>query len=203
MVGRGRKRRGMANSGEFNWRQFLAGLIGVLLVLAVIGLIVLLIVRAMAALDSEVAIAVLGAGGTITVSVISLTIGRYLERKRQIEADTRLKKIPLYEDFISFWFRVLYQDQLGKPVTQKELLKFFVDFTKVATVWASDDVIRKWRQTRQEFEGIHGEAPPRSLFMFEELLLAIRRDAGYPSTQLRRGELLGLWVTDIDRFLES
>jgi hypothetical protein len=39
------------------------------------------------------------------------------------------------------------------------------------------------------------------LFWLEELMIEIRRDVGYPTTTLKRGDILRLWVNDIDQYL--
>ena len=44
-------------------------------------------------------------GGTITLS--SFFITRYLERKKEIEFEIRNKKIPIYEEFFNFYFKVV------------------------------------------------------------------------------------------------
>jgi hypothetical protein len=42
-----------------------------------------------------------------------------------------------------------------------------------------------------------------SLFMFEQVLLVIRRDLGHANKDLARGDLLALWINDIDEVLAS
>lgn len=94
-------------------------------------------------------------------------------------------------------------------------MKAMVDFTRVSTVWASDEVILKWAEVRRRFEdwetmrallrGRGTEAEDASaiepVFIFEEFLLSIRRDTGYPKTKLKRGDLLGMFLNDIDRYI--
>lgn len=47
----------------------------------------------------------------------------------------------------------------------------------------------------------HPDAAPAdsraALYVFEELLIAMRRDCGYPDTALGRGDVLSLWVNDL------
>jgi hypothetical protein len=189
--------------------QTLLALVVGLVVLAVTATLILLLIRGISRLDSEVATAVIAAAATVVVSVVTVTLGRYFERKRQIESDTRLRKIPLYEGFLGLWFRVLYQDRMGdERLTDQDMFRAFADFTKAATVWAPDDVILKWRDVRSRYAalaetgGVANKAAARErLFLFEELLLAIRRDTGYPNTNLKRGDLLGLFVDNIEQHL--
>lgn len=82
-----------------------------------------------------------------------------------------------------------------------------VDFTRGSTVWASDPVIRKWREVRLQYAALGSQAQNQStasiaaLFGFEEMLMEMRKDTGHPRTRLARGDLLGLFIDDIDRYL--
>lgn len=71
-----------------------------------------------------------GAAVTVVVSVFGLTVGRYIDRRQQIEAEARLRKIPMYEEFLDLWFRVLFQNKLGKPVTERDMLKFSIELLR-------------------------------------------------------------------------
>jgi hypothetical protein len=160
--------------------------------------------------DSNVAAAVIAAVTALFGSTLSVTLGRYFERRREIEVRVRDKKVPEYEKFVDFWFGLLYAERLGrKKPTQQEMMRGFIEWTKPLIMWGSDDAIRRWGQLRVEFDpnvnrDVATEDERRkavSIFKFEELLLALRRDAGYPETTLGRGDILRLWINDIDRYL--
>jgi|GEM_PF-7105381 len=73
-----------------------------------------------------------------------------------------------------------------EPPTSEELMKAMVNFTRVSTVWASDEVILKWSEVSRRFvisealrEALEeaGTEPAFSaavepLFVFKEFLLA-------------------------------
>ena len=170
------------------------------LALAIIGL-VLAVVR----IEPPVAAAIVAGSATVLGSTLSLTLGRYFERLRELEERSREKKSKFYEDFMNFWLTTLFADGLGKPKpTTQHIVRAFSEWTATLTFWAPDEVVRTWTRFRlssADLEGTKGEERTEMLFRFEQVLFAMRRDSGYPGTALSRGDLLRLWVNDIDRYI--
>jgi hypothetical protein len=108
-----------SDSGALKWRQFLGSLVVLCLVVGLFGALIWFVITQIRSLDSEVAAAVITASATVVVSVILVVLGRYFEKKRELEAQAREKKIPLYEEFIDFWFRVLYAKKMGGCLLRK------------------------------------------------------------------------------------
>jgi len=160
--------------------------------------------RYFSGLQKEVAVAIVAGAVTITVSVVSIVIAKYYERKRAVEQELREKKIPMYYEFVEFWFSTLYKDKIKDTegeVTpeehEKKMLLFLKSFTQKLMVWGSDEVVGEWSRLRRSWA--KGERmSAQSLFEFERLLLAIRRDAGHSNKKLKRGDLLGLFINDLD-----
>lgn len=174
---------------------------------AVAGLALLLIAVALllVRIEPPVAAAIVAGAATVLGSTLSLTLGRYFERLRELEERSREKKSKFYEDFMNFWLATLFAKRLGKeePTTQ-QIVGAFSDWTATLTFWAPDDVVRRWSQFRLQSASLEGaEASERTemLFMFEQVLFAMRRDSGYPGTTLARGDLLRLWVNDVDKYI--
>ena len=179
--------------------------VGVLLA-AVIALLVVLAVLHPAA---TVVAALVGAVVAGYATVISVILTRYFERERdanlrmqELERETRAKKVPEYEKFVAFLLGVFMAQQTGrKPMTPQQLAQGFHDWTKALMMWGSDEVVRRWGQLRLDQPVVDTEASMDRLFKLEELWIELRRDAGYPETTLRRGDLLRLFVNDIDQHL--
>ncbi|HZJ51454.1 MAG TPA: hypothetical protein VFF07_11585 [Actinomycetota bacterium] len=103
-----------------------------------------------------------------------------------------------------------------EPPTSEELMKARVDFTRVSTVWASDEVILKWSEVRRRFvilealrEALEeagragGQRCSRTAVRVRGgFVLAIRRDTSYPKTKLGKGDLLGMFIDDIGTYLK-
>lgn len=150
-------------------------------------------------LQKEVAAALIAAVATVFVSVVSVTLGKYYERKRLIEQELRGKKIPIYEQFIDFIFQLMMSEKInGKQMSEKEMQSFFSRFTQILMVWGSDEVVKRWSSYRTLLA--KGGATTESMFELEKLFLAIRRDTGHKNKDISRGDLLGLFVNDIDKF---
>ena len=136
----------------------------------------------LASLKSDVAIAIVAASASVTISIISLVIAKRLEVRASITQELRAKKTPIYEDFIAMVYRVLFAERLGKEaMSQAELMNFFADYTEKLTIWGSDGVIKEWRNLRMgavsrgegEVSNVEGA---QMLFRYESLLLEIRKD---------------------------
>lgn len=78
------------------------------------------------------------------------------------------------------------------------MVQFFEKLAKHLLVWGSEPVIaavNRWRA----LAALDGGGPD-SLFAYEDLLFAIREDIGNRK-DLQRGDLLRVFVNDIDDFL--
>lgn len=153
-------------------------------------------------LQKEVAAAIVATVGTILVSVISVSVGKYFERKRSIEQELREKKIPMYNGFVEFLFKVLMADKIGKQMSEKDMIMYFNKFTQELMVWGSDEVVSLWSNYRRHFVSEDKvDTSFNKMFELEKLLLAIRKDTGHKNQGLNRGDLLGLFINDIHKYL--
>ncbi|MHA2855499.1 hypothetical protein ACXZ7E_16000 [Paenibacillus lautus] len=152
-------------------------------------------------IEKEVSAAIIATMGTILVSVFSVIYTKYLEKKRMIEQELRDKKLPMYELFVNYWFDLMYKKKLtGKAMEEKEMVAFFKEFTQGLLVWGSDGVISKWSDFRVKMVNNKDGFNERFIIEFEELLLEIRKDTGHKNTKLKKGELLGLFINDIEKY---
>jgi len=181
--------------------------LGIILLAIIIFLIVWMIIgliHLFSTLQKEVIASIIAVTGTILVSVFSVTATKYYERKRIIDQEIRNKKIPMYESFVEFWFKVLNNQKLdGKPISEKEMMGFFIGFTQQIMVWGSDSVIKKWSEFRLKLSSLPGKQnfDYSLLFEFEALLLEIRKDTGHKNKKLLKGDLLGLFINDVKDYL--
>lgn len=156
-------------------------------------------------LQKEVVAAIVAAVATVLVSVFSVVVTKYYDRKRVIEQEIREKKIPMYVEFVEFWFNTLYAKRItGKDMTEKEMVQFFNAFTQKLMIWGSDEVLTLWSRYRRGFTGVQDteSISPEKLFEFENLLMAIRKDMGHRNNGVIKGDLLGLFINDIDRYVK-
>lgn len=191
-------------------RHFLAtslalGILGVMIWIAYRLLHVM--VSSASKLGTQVWLTVLTPSITALASVLTIVVGRYLERKMAVESHLRTRRIPVYERFVQFWFELLLSDQneIQRQAHHHEqnMKDFFRDFTQKALLWASDDVLARYAAFRRSAlsSGSNGKYDSEGLFAFEDLLFAFRRDLGYKNKMLKRGDLLAQFVVDIDKHL--
>ena len=126
-------------------------------------------------LEAKYGAALVTAAGTVIASVISVIISRFLETRATIRKELREKKIPVYEDLISFMLKILMAEKTGKKVTDKEIIEFMSDFTQKSMVWAADDVLNVWIKFRGASidEAKLKQNPSALMFIYKDLSWSI------------------------------
>jgi hypothetical protein len=150
-------------------------------------------------IDSNLAAGLVAASATIIVSVLSITISKLWERKTAIEKEIREKKSPVYEGLINFIFGFMFAEKLGKkPPSEKELMTRIVP---ELIIWGAPEVVKAFADFRKLSLAENREEPFDTLFAVENIYLAIRRDLGHRDTQLKKGDILVLFINDIIKHL--
>ncbi len=162
-------------------------------------------ISAFSGLDAKYGAALVAAAGTVIVSVMSVVVSRYLETRATIRKELREKKIPVYEDLISFMFKILMATKTGKEVTEQEMIEFMSDYTQRSMVWAADDVLNAWIKFRGASidESEINRNPFALMFIYEDLIRAIRKDLGHKNKDLTKGKLLSLFINDIANYVDA
>jgi hypothetical protein len=162
-------------------------------------------ISAFASVDPKYGFALIAATGTIVVSVISVVISRYLEARATIRKEHREKKIPVYESLLKFMFKVLMGGKTGKSPSEQEVIEFMSNFTQLSMVWASDEVLNAWirfRGTSMQEEEIKNN-PYALMFVYEDLIRAIRKDLGHKNKDLSKGKILSLFINDMESYFDT
>jgi len=154
-------------------------------------------------LNPNVAAAIIAGSFTVLVSTGSVVVGKHLEKRALVSKEHRDKKIPVYEGLISFLYRMVFGSKLGNTPTEDEVVKFLAEFTDKITVWGSDDVLKAFVTFRRQSVKNAEESsvdPMALMFLYEDLLLAVRRDLGHKNRGLKQGDVLALIINDIDKY---
>lgn len=158
------------------------------------------LIGALQTLDSDLAKTLVAASLAVVGSVVSLALSKAYETRSAVQMDLRAKKTPVYEDIVKTLYGVFFSRILGaKDADQKDLMQFFARTTEKLTIWGSDDVLKAYGEWRSQ--SIKADNPTEGLFMLEGFILKIRKDLGHRNAGLRRGDLLRLFVNDIDNVL--
>lgn len=149
--------------------------------------------------DSSIVVAIIA--GSITI--LGYFITRYLERKQKIEQQIREQKIPIYEEFLKFFFEMLSREKTNK-MSAEDMQQFIAKFNERAIIWLSDDSLKAYIEWRDQTTKTSNDKDNNltSLVEFEKLLLSFRRDIGHKNLNLKRGDLLSMFINDLDQYLK-
>lgn len=171
-------------SGKFF--QFLAYLV----VFAIIGIAGWAVVRGV-----EADPGVVGSFATALGAVLAVVLSRQREKSLELQQTHRENLIPIYEDFIK-------RSREGLPTD--EAIEFMKEFGTKVTLRGPSSVVAayvKWLRSLPQ----DGEAPPDGdptiLLEWENVVRAIRQDLGQDDSKLKPGDLLRIFVFDIDNYL--
>ena len=78
-----------------------------------------------------------------------------------------------------------------------------MDFNQSAMVWGSDEVLAAWIKFRRfsTNEAAVKANPFQLMFLYEELVYTMRRELGHKNKGLGKGDILALFINDIDKYL--
>lgn len=148
-------------------------------------------------IDINIFVAIIG--GTITIS--SFFITRYLERKKAIELEIRNKKIPIYEEFVEFYFSVMFKNKTDDEITTEEMIKFFQQFNQKAIIWFPDHILKSyidWKNNLTKFSANQGISLKEIILHQEQFMNQIRKDIGHNNKNLVEGSISSLYINDFD-----
>ena len=138
-----------------------------------------------------------GAFTTIIVAVITIVGGRYAERKKDIEAKLRDRKVAIYDKFIGTLMEQMLNSD--KP-NNNELILYLRSNTKDFVLWFSADVLKEFSMLRQmAVNSAASKTTPKSLLrQYEKVLYAIRKDLGNSNRNLKTDDISRIYINDID-----
>lgn len=156
------------------------------------------LMKSLMALPSEIAAAIIATMVTTLGSVGTIMLGKYRERKLEIEKELREKKIPMYDSMIDFFLNKVFFSETR--ITEEEMKLYFRDITQKLIIWGSDEVISKWSSYRIHLvENADNQDPEQlksSLLELEGLFRAIRKDTGHDNKNLKQGDILRMFIND-------
>lgn len=149
--------------------------------------------------DPSVSATVVAAATTVFVSVLSVMLARFYERRQKIELEIRERKVPVYQKMVEGLVDGVMNASKGDT---RELEALVNSLTPQLITWASDDVIKAWKAFKL-YSGTESSDPIQVMFEFEKVLQAVRIDLGHKRGDLAKGDLLGLFVSDIHKHLPT
>ena len=127
-------------------------------------------------------------------------VSRLLTAKRKID-----------DEFLEQLEEILITGDVGVQTSmyliekiEERAKEFFKDFNSQLIVWGSDKFLSEYSMFKKIFTEIsHDESLILSnIIVYENLLYAIRKDIGHKNKSLGKGDLLSIFITDIDKYIE-
>jgi hypothetical protein len=172
----------------------LAKLVGIVLGVAIIVLAGWAVIEGVRAEPS-----IVGSLATALAAVVAVVVQRDRENRREVQQAHREQLAPLYEDlFERFYNAADFSDEAQKEFIEKMQRKL--------VLYGSDHVLARWVTWLRSMPGDdeeRDENDPRVLLDWERVLLAIRRDLGHKNEGIDTGDLLRVYVTDIDHHIAA
>lgn len=184
-------------------KTFIFGLLGFAVLLAILGgagWLVYAFFQYISAVPKELAAALVAAGATVLVATFTVMAGRYFERKKELDALYRDKKIEIYDEFLKEFFSLFFgagEGNLSAP--EKDLVPFLREFTRKLILWSGPNVIEAFVAWKDHLA--KGVPDAQSIFLTEAFLRAIREDLRHSNRTLRRGFFARLFLKEGTLFL--
>ncbi len=154
---------------------------------------------------STIDVAIVVALITGCVSIVTVIGGgianNYLAYRQRNSEYLREHRAQAYEKLIEIVYKMLMKSKKNEQYSADEMLSDMNDFNQSLTLWGSSKAIRLWDEWRLATVGKQPSAS-ELLFAMEKVLIQLRRDMGQ-GRGLKRGDLLKLFINDVDTLLSS
>ncbi len=144
--------------------------------------------------NPNLAIALITGATTIVVSTITVMVGRHYERRKEVEAHFRAKKLEMYGAFIEEFFGLF-----DGSSPEKDLTPFLREWQKKLVLKAGPSVLASYFEWRTKLKENSQSAD--SLFAMDKFFRALRADVGQSSRGLERGAFTHLILRNSEIFL--
>jgi hypothetical protein len=182
-------------------------IIGLVLALAVVagmigalGWTVFAFFRYLTAIPKELGAALVAGAATILVATITVMVGRYYERKKELDALYRDKKTEIYDEFLKEFLSLFWGAGEGESHNaERDLVPYLREFTRKLILWSGPEVIEAFIAWKNHLS--KGVPDAQSIFLAEAFLKSIRTDLRNSNNGLRKGFFARLWLKEGELFL--
>jgi len=192
-------------------KSLIIGIIGLLVILGLAILIVYAIIRLLShagtliadliqkisMLDTVLIVALISGLLTVTGLIVNSLI-KLKEYKDKERSESREKMREPYSKFVDLLFNILMSTKDGKKFDEKEVAKKANEFNKDVILYGSNKVIKKWNVYRTNCVNLTPLSPKENLIKLEAVLYAIRKDLGLKKRFMKKGDILSLFINDIN-----
>lgn len=172
---------------------------------AIVGLLgVAALVRAywklLTSASPEVGAAIVSASALILVALAGAILNSYFARRQQIEQELRQRKAEVYTEFLEYWFWAMRdRSKVSEEEKEKREYEYRSTVPQQLVVWGSEPFIKElgaW---------LGGKERDGTMLDFVNLLRTIRADLGYKDRDLKREDLMMLFLKpdSVERYMQQ
>lgn len=179
------------------WKRIRA-VLSVVVLLAVVlvaGFAVWKLVAALVSLQEPIAIAVVAGSATILGSTIAVVIGRYFERKKEVEAHFRKPKQDQFDEFLKMLYSLTDE---AKQMNEGELVEKLTELQRKLVLIGGPGTIRAYIDWKRQLTS--GQMTARTILSLGAFMRALRSDLGVSSFGLKDGDFAHLYLRHADLF---
>ena len=138
--------------------------------------------KSISKLDAVVIVALI----TGTVSIITMLISKIVDYKNKRQEYLTQKREEPYSELVKMYYKIIRKNISGDIYNDADINDDINKFSEKLTLWGSKEVIEKWNKFRKN--SLVGENKYNNLFIFEEVMNAMRKDLG--QKKVNKGDLL-------------
>lgn len=149
-------------------------------------------------LDTPVVVGVISAMATVIAATTTVMLGRYYERKREIEAHFRADKIKIYDEFLTEFFKVFHG---GEKADSGPTVEFLRAWNQKLILWSGPEVMMAYMRWTHHMKRVRPNI--QTVLLMDKFFRALRFDIGQGVRTLPPGALASLNLREGDLFLEQ
>jgi len=154
--------------------------------------------------NPQLAVGVVAAATTLLATTLTVMLGRYMERKKEVEAHFRAEKIKIYDEFLSELFRMFAESERSKGETSGEdnsMVQFLRLWQQKLLLWGGSGVLETYFKWINRLKT--GRLDAQAIFLMDDFFRALRKDIGQSSAGLKKGVFCNLVLRHGEFFLEQ
>jgi hypothetical protein len=133
---------------------------------------------------------------TALVATLTVMLGRYNERRKEVEVHFREKKTEIYDSFLKEVFKVFH----GQTDDNADLVSFLREWQRQMVLWGGAKSLTSFLRWNAHLK--KGRPDAQSLFLMDEFFRAIRADLGLSNWGLEKGAFIRILLKHHGLFFE-
>jgi len=124
--------------------------------------------------------------GTVLGAIITITLGRVFEKKKEVEAHFRERKSEIYDEFLKVFYA------LGTDAAQTDLVPFLREWQRKIVLWGGPKVLTSYFKWTNHLRHHLSDPDAETMLLMHDFFSELRRDLGLSNSGIQRGDLIRL-----------